>query len=262
MEGKLNKEIKVLIIVIIAFSFYLFLRQYFQPIKTSLDKITHWGLLSYFCTYMIIGIPIFLGTYFIHRKINIFKELGLAHNIINPLGWALLFTMPMIIGGLIFYNFTQDWDINNLLAGSLVIGFVEELFFRGFLFGQVYRNTRLGFLPAIFFGAVIFASGHLYQSQELGDLIGIFVVTFMGAILYAWLYVEWNYNLWLPIFLHALMNLTWHVFEMDETALGGIIPNFIRALTIAAAIIATIYIKRKTGKDLSIKKHVLLLKAK
>jgi membrane protease YdiL (CAAX protease family) len=260
MDEKSNKEIKALIITIIAFSIYLFVRQYFQPIKTSLDKITQWGLFSYFLTYLIIGIPIFLGTVLINRKINILKELGLINSIIKPLGWALVFTLPMIIGGLIFYNFNTDWDINNLLAGSLVIGLVEELFFRGFLFGQVYKNTRLGFIPAIFIGAVVFASGHLYQSQELGELIGIFAVTFMGAILYAWLYVEWDYNLWLPIFLHALMNLTWHIFEMDETALGGLLPNFIRALTIFAAISLTIFIKRKKGIDLSINRYVLLYK--
>mgnify|MGYP003483250560 FL=1 len=74
----------------------------------------------------------------------------------------------------------------------------------------------------------------------------------MGAILFAWLYVEWDYNLWVPIFLHSLMNLSWHIFEMDETALGGAIPNILRGLTIFLAIVLTIIYKKRQNQELAI----------
>ena len=48
---------------------------------------------------------------------------------------------------------------------------------------------------AILIGALLFAFAHMYQSQDTMKLVGIFAITFMGAGLYAWLYVEWNYNL-------------------------------------------------------------------
>lgn len=82
----------------------------------------------------------------------------------------------------------------------------------------------------------------------------------MGAILFAWLYVEWNYNLWMAIFLHSLMNVSWHLFEMGETALGGMLPNVLRGFTILSAIVFTIIYKRKRNKELVIKKDKLIIK--
>lgn len=258
---RLGKFVTTIIIITIGFSLYLFLKQYFQPIKTWLDTITHFGLFSYFLTYMIIGIPIFIGTYLINFNKNIWKDLGLSSNIIKPFGYALLFSLPMLLGGFLFFKLNTELNIQNILAGSIVIGFIEELFFRGFLFGQLFKNTKFGFIPAIFFAALVFAVGHLYQSQDFFELIGIFAVTFMGAVLFAWLYVEWNYNLWIPIFFHALMNLSWDLFTMDETALGGLLSNILRGLTIVLAITFTISYKRKNDKDMAITKNTLFRKA-
>ncbi|MCB0517095.1 MAG: CPBP family intramembrane glutamic endopeptidase [Chitinophagales bacterium] len=257
---QLKQNYKAIILTIACFAIYLFLKQYFSSIKEGLDGFTNNGLLSYTLTYFIIGIPIFIGTYLINPKLNILKNLGLSIHLIKPFLIALLFSTPMIVGGFLFYKFQKEISIPNLIAGSIVIGFVEELFFRGFLFGQIFKYTRLGFLSSILVGAVIFASGHLYQSQDFFELIGIFSVTFMGAILFAWLYVEWNYNLWVPIFLHSLMNLTWHIFEMDETALGGLLPNVLRGLTIILAIVFTVLYKRKKGQKLTITKDNLIVK--
>lgn len=258
MEFK--KSIKIILIIIICFSFYLFLKPYFQTIKTWLDSITQFGLLSYFLTYLILGIPIFIGTHLINLNRNILKDLGLIHNIIKPFGLALLFSAPMLLGGFIFFKVNSELNIQNILAGSIIIGFIEELFFRGFLFGQLFKNTKFGFLPAIVFGAMVFAFGHLYQSQEFYELIGIFTVTFFGAFLFAWLYVEWGFNLWYPIFLHTLMNLSWDLFDMHDTALGGLLPNILRGLTIILAISFTIIYKRKHHISLVITKDTLIRK--
>lgn len=251
---------KAVILTIICFAIYLFLKQYFSSIKEWLDNFTHNGLLSYILTYLIMGIPIYIGTYLIDPNLNIIKNLGLYHNPIKPFMIALIFSIPMFIGGLAFFEFSRDISISNLLAGTIIIGFIEELFFRGFLFGQLFKFTKLGFISSIILGAIIFAMGHLYQSQDTFELIGIFLVTFMGAILFAWLFVEWNYNLWIPIFLHSLMNLAWHLFEMDETALGGILPNIFRGLTIILAIVFTIIYKKKRNQELIITKNKLIIK--
>jgi len=62
----------------------------------------------------------------------------------------------------------------------------------------------------------------------------------MGALWFAWLYVEWEENLWLVIFLHTLMNLYWHVFDnSDSDALGGREANIFRAITITITVFAT-----------------------
>lgn len=257
---KPSKTLRTVLIVLICFGLYHGLFLYFKPIKLGLDKITHQGLISYIATYFIIGIPVFAGTWLIHRGQNIFKSLGLSSGFLTAAGAAVLFTLPMFIGGLIFFRFDRQVEIQSLIAGTLVAGFMEELYFRGFLFGQLFRETRLGFITSILLGAVIFASGHLYQSQDTGELIGIFMVTFSGAVFFAWLYVEWNYNLWVPVLTHTLMNLAWSLFKIDDSALGGTKANIFRGLTILSAILFTVLYKKIRNQKLTVNRNTLLLK--
>ncbi|MEZ4905832.1 MAG: hypothetical protein R2822_30725 [Spirosomataceae bacterium] len=146
-----QRMIRVIIIVVLSFVAYYLLFTKFKLIKVELDKITHHGLTSYIATYFIIGIPIFAGTYFIDKKTEVFKSLGISKHIWTGLWISLLFAIPMFIGGLLFFKFNQQIDIENLMAGTMVAGFMEELYFRGFLFGQIFRNTRLGFIPSYIF---------------------------------------------------------------------------------------------------------------
>ena len=259
---KSNQTIKVILLVFLSFATYYFLFINFKPIKVGLDKIIQQGLISYVLTYLIIGIPIFIGTFFIDKTTNILKSLGLSSRILTAIWTSLIFTLPMFIGGLFFFKFNQGIEVENLIAGTIVAGFIEELYFRGFLFGQLFRNTNFGFIPSILFGALIFAFGHLYQSQNIGELIGIFMITFSGAIFFAWLYVEWSYNLWVPILTHTLMNLSWDLFEIDNSALGDMKANIFRGLTIFTAIIFTILYKRRRNEKLTINRQTLLLKMK
>lgn len=259
---KSNQTKKVILLVFLSFATYYFLFSNFKLIKVGLDKLTEQGLVSYILTYLIVGIPIFLGTLLIDKKISIFKSLGLSSNILTAILTSLLFTLPMFIGGMFFFKFNQNIDLQNLIAGTIIAGFMEELYFRGFLFGQLFRNTNLGFIPSIIFGALIFALGHLYQSQNISELVGIFIITFSGAVFFAWLYAEWNYNLWVPILTHTLMNLSWNLFEIDNSALGDIKANIFRGLTILTAILFTIIYKRNKNEKLTINRQTLMLNKK
>lgn len=257
---KPNQTLKIILIIFLSFATYHLLFLNFKPIKLGLDKITQQGLVSYILAYLIVGIPIFIGTYLINKAASIFKSLGLSLNILTAIWTSLLFTLPMFIGGLLFFKLNLQIDIQNLIAGTIVAAFMEELYFRGFLFGQLFQKTNWGFIPSILFGALIFAFGHLYQSQDISQLIGIFMITFSGAIFFAWLYVEWNYNLWLPIMTHTLMNLTWNLFEVDNNALGDLKANIFRGLTILTAIIFTILYKNSRNEKLIINRQTLMLK--
>ncbi|MGC4235324.1 MAG: type II CAAX endopeptidase family protein [Niabella sp.] len=259
---KSNQTKRIIILVVLSFATYYFLFSYFKPIKVGLDTITQQGLVSYILTYFIVGIPIFLGTFLIDKRATVIKSLGLSTNILTAMWTSILFTLPMFVGGLSFFKFSQRIDIENLIAGTLIAGLMEELFFRGFLFGQLFRKTNFGFIPSILFGALIFAFGHLYQSENISELVGIFMVTFFGAVFFAWLYVEWNYNLWIPILTHTLMNLSWNLFEVDNSALGDVKANLFRGLTILTAIIFTIVYKKNRNEKLTVNKQTLILKKK
>jgi predicted exporter len=100
----------------------------------------------------------------------------------------------------------------------------------------------------------------LYQGTELSELIGILLITFLGGILYAWVYIEWNNNLWVPIFLHLFMNLSWGLFSVAENALGGTYANIFRLITILLIIGLTIAYKIRAKLDFEINKRTLIRK--
>ena len=251
-----------ILIIVLSFVTYYFLFSNFKYIKIELDTITKQGLISYALTYFIIGIPIFIGTFLLDKTTNILKSLGLSESIFTALWISILFTLPMFIGGLFFFKFNPNIDFQNLIAGTLIAGFMEELYFRGFLFGQIFKKTNLGFIPSILFGALLFAFGHLYQSQDINELVGIFIVTFSGAIFFAWLYVEWKYNLWVSILTHTLMNLSWNLFNVSDSALGDLTANIFRALTIIIAIVFTVIYKKRKGEKLIVNKKTLIIRSK
>ena len=257
----MNKTWKIVIIVIISFITYSVLGRFSGTIFSTIERFLSFHIISYFLTYILIGIPIFLGTMLIHKDFDIFRHLGFKANPFIPLAAAILFTLPMFLGGFLYFSFNDQTTFSGLLKLTIFAGLFEELYFRGFLFGQLFRYTKLGFIPSVLFGAVLFASGHLYQSTDLPTLSGIFITTFLGAILFAWVYAEWNYNLWIPVFLHFLMNLSWTLFVGSDNALGGIISNVFRALTICFVIIATVVYKKRKGLTFEVNKKTLLWKS-
>ena len=244
----------------IAFLIYYAAFEQFEGIMLFIDKVFNYKLLSYLITYLIVGIPIFAGTYFINDSKRILKNLGLSQNILHGIILASIFSFPMFIGGFTLGTVGVDISIPNLIAKTIFAGFFEELYFRGFLFGQIFKNTKLGFIPSILVCALVFASGHLYQSQNVSILFGVFLTTFSGALFFAWLFVEWSYNLWVPIFLHTLMNLSWMLFTVNDNALGNVSSNVFRGLTIAISIIVTVLYKRKKGQNLMINRQTLWMK--
>ncbi|MEX1191034.1 MAG: CPBP family intramembrane glutamic endopeptidase [Brumimicrobium sp.] len=148
----------------------------------------------------------------------------------------------------------------NLADKTFFAGFMEEFLFRGFLFGLLFRKLCRGFIPATLIGAVIFGFAHIYQGSSLLESTGIFLVTSIGAVWFAWLYIEWNNSLWVPIFLHILMNLSWALFDVSENAMGGLYVNIFRVITIALTVIITI--RYNWVKGFSVNKGNLLLNNK
>lgn len=242
--------------------YFLLDELFFYGLRSSLHTlIDHLGT-SHFVAYVLVGIPIVAAAIAIHGKNKWIQSLGLY----APTGIALVFslicTLPMLLGYALSFDFNKELSLNEILISVIFAAFFEEVYFRGFLFGQIFRFTRVGFILAILIGALLFASVHLYQSQELSTLFGIFLTTFSGAIWFAWLYVEWNHNLWIPIFLHLFMNLFWLLFSVSDNALGGETANIFRILTIALSVGLTIFYKRKKGMKLEVNRHTIWMKDK
>lgn len=169
-----------------------------------------------------------------------FKK-GLHHSgwmapVLPALAVGLIATTPMWLGFWILISEPPQWPISDLFYKALVTGIVEESIFRGVLFGMLFRCAGWHFIPAAGLAAVLFGFGHIYQGGSLMSAAGIFAITAIGSLWFSWLYVRWNFNLWVPVFLHALMNAWWMIFSVDQTALGDATANVLRALTIAVSI--------------------------
>ena len=128
----------------------------------------------------------------------------------------------------------------------------EEIIFRGFLFGMLFRYLKIGFVLAALIPSLLFGSIHLYQGADLISALIVFAVTFIGALYFSWMYVEWHFNLWVPVFLHLLMNLSLYLFatEGNTSAAGGLASNIFRLISIALAITLTLWYRKKHSQKL------------
>jgi uncharacterized protein len=167
------------------------------------------------------------------------RELGLRAPFAAAIFVAGLATVPMLVAFAATGSLRTEYSALVLAVTALFSPIAEETLFRGYAFGQLHQRVGWGFWPAILLPTLFFSAGHLYQADDLLGAVGIFGVTAIGSVWFAWLYVRWD-NLWVPIALHALMNLWWYVFEVDTTALGGWLANGARLTTIAVSIVITL----------------------
>ncbi|MDP3441429.1 MAG: CPBP family glutamic-type intramembrane protease, partial [Ignavibacteria bacterium] len=227
----MKKDIQFGFSVVIAFAAYYLMKEwFFSSIYHSITAFSGSKIIAYLISYLTIGTPLFLGV-LIHFKNSFFSSLGLDKSFLLALLAAFILTSPMLIGYAIMYPFNNEVTTFGIVRGALFAAFFEEVYFRGFFFGLLFRFTRLGFIASILLGALTFASFHLYQSNDPVVMTGIFITTLLGAGLFAWTYIEWNNNLWVSIHLHLLMNLYWMLFSAGDNALGGLTSNIFRGLT-------------------------------
>ncbi|WP_083750307.1 CPBP family intramembrane glutamic endopeptidase [Rhodohalobacter halophilus] len=257
----MNKSLKILAIVVITFTIYFVLDDlFFNDLRGWLHEIINQLGISHIIAYTVSGIPLVIGAAFIHKADKVIDSFGLNRSFLQGVIFGLLCTLPMLVGYALFFNLNIELTFNTFLISAVSAAFFEELFFRGFLYGQLYRYTKLGFLPSVIIGAFLFAFIHLYQSDELLRLIGIFLTTFLGAGLFSWTYSEWNHNIWVPISLHFFMNFFWMLFSAGDDALGGVYANIFRAVTIISVIGLTIAYKKKRDQKLEINKDTIWIK--
>lgn len=90
------------------------------------------------------------------------------------------------------------------------VGFVEEIFFRGYLLQ--FMRSRLGIAFAVVFSAAIFSLLHTWQP---GITVWAAVNLFLAGVLFALLFVYYN-NLWPAIGFHFAFNWTqYNLFQLQ-----------------------------------------------
>ncbi len=250
----MKRNLRYSTIVILTFLFAAFGKRIIDMFHTNSFSSSYSNIVYSYLWWLIPTI-IVLGLLFSFK--NILKNIGLNKSIIKGVVFAVITVSPMFISSAIIGKIDNNLNIASLIHKTIIAGFTEEYFFRGFLFGILFRKLGWGFIPAAFIGALIFGLGHLYQGSSLIETTAIFLVTSMGAVWFSWLYIEWDNNLWIPVFLHTFMNLSWILFEVSHNAMGGVYTNLFRIITIILTILITIFYHKKAG--LRITKNNLIL---
>lgn len=197
-------------------------------------------------------IPMTIFLLCLHKPKEILKTLGLNRNICKGIGFAVLCCSPLLLGMPIIGTFDTDLTFDYFFRVVVLAAFLEEVIFRGFMFGQLFRCGKVGFIWAIIVPAILFGLGHLYQGHNLISSLMAFGVTALGALYFSWVYVECNYNLWVSIGLHMFMNFSWTVFpvEGNDTSIGVLLPNILRLTSIVLTIALIIIYKKKSNNKL------------
>lgn len=248
-----NRDARITYTILIL-AFYLlgqlggkFLYPYYSHLLADLPlalRTTSWSA-TYF------GLVPVIGTVLIFGSKDFWARMGMAKGFWQGLGAAFIMTLPMLIG----YAWVADFAINidwgrDFLFGTIAAPFFEELFFRAFLFGLLYRYAGWGLWPVTLLDGLVFGLIHLGQGDSFGAAGAVFAVTAAGAVGFSILYKEWGWNLWLVIFLHALMNFYWMAFDVAQNAAGGMWANVFRMATIAIAFGWTFYRVRQQGRQI------------
>ncbi len=257
----MNNRLQYFLVFIIGFAIYFYIdANFFSSIQKEVTLLTQSKAIGHIVAYAVTLIPLLITVAILHKNYhNIAEKLGISKGLLIGIAFAFLSTIPMLAYSIKF-NLNRELSFDTIIINTISSAFFEEIIYRAFLFGMLYRFTRLGFLPSVFLGSLLFGLAHLYQSTDISELIGIFLLTFLGSVLFAWIYSEWKFNLWTAIFLHCLMNLYWLIFDVDTNALGGTYANIVRFSTVFLAIFGTIIYKRKKKVPFEITKKTWWIK--
>lgn len=163
---------------------------------------------------------------------------GLSAPVIRPLIWGAAVFAPTLV-----YSIWKA-PIAEFEPGLWWTGiggpFAEELAYRGLAVGVLMRLAGWPLWPACLLPAAFFGGVHMWQGEDPMSIAGVVAVTGLGGLLFGWLFVRWNYNLWPAVILHAGLNLQWSIFDLGENAIGGATGNILRLVIVALAIALTV----------------------
>lgn len=207
---------------------------FFQPnISPGWPRIAAYGVLAYGIWTVLLPIVVaalvagprrWASALGLDGSIWIAAKLGLISTAVLPITYAVI--APL----------SSDDILQEIVRGAIFAGIGEEIFYRGMLFGLLFRFAGWGFLPAALLGATIFGIGHFYQGNSVLEFLGIFGITAIAAIWWSWMYIEWDNNIWVPVGLHILMNGYFAIFDVAGGTLGSWSFFFIRAIVVLISI--------------------------
>jgi membrane protease YdiL (CAAX protease family) len=176
-------------------------------------------------------------------------ELGLTRPVLPALALALVATAPLLVGlALRARRVDPAFAPAEVFYTAGYSSFAEDLVYTGFAVRQLHRRAGWPFRLAVLGVAVTFGLGHVEKGRTLAEMAALFAFTGAGLAAFAWLFLAWGDNLWVPVAMHVLLDLWWAVFGAGSTAIaGGPVPMALAGVSVAAALALTL-VHRRPGR--------------
>lgn len=171
---------------------------------------------------------------------RLFELSGLAASGRRPLAWAGVLFIPAVAVAALLAPVSASFTADDLFWQGVGFPVLEEVIYRGLAVGALIRWAGWPWWAACLAPAVMFGLVHAGQGSDLGSIAGVVAITGLGGLLFGWLFVRWDFNLWPAILLHVGMNSLWIVFGLGENALGGWLGNGLRLAVVAGAVLLTL----------------------
>lgn len=164
------------------------------------------------------------------------RELGFNGRVIDGVVFGFGASLPMFAGFVLSSPITDSPAPMQWLFLAGLYPLLEEVLYRGFLCGLLLSRGRMPAWAAIGVSAALFGWVHVDLAAPFQESIGLFFLTGSGGVVFAWLFLRWRRNIWVPFMLHAGMNLAWNVFNVADSALGGWYPFSLQSASIVLAV--------------------------
>ena len=103
------------------------------------DSIGSSRTLHYTLNYLLAGLIPTGALFLLHARRDIASSMGLSHGFGTGLLFAVTATLPMITGYAVIGEFDRELSADEAFTWIFIAGMFEELVYRGFVFGQLFR---------------------------------------------------------------------------------------------------------------------------
>ncbi|HXT70688.1 MAG TPA: CPBP family intramembrane glutamic endopeptidase [Vicinamibacterales bacterium] len=165
--------------------------------------------------------------------------LGLDARIDRGLAFGLVATLPMA-AALLLIPHSRPFSPDLALGSALLGPFAEELLFRGFLFGLLWRIAGWPPSAAIAMSALLFGGAH---QMEVFPMIA-------GGVVLGWVAYRWN-SLWPAVAMHGCMNLWWDLSLGNSLARAPVNPDLMSTAQVISVALAVGMTLRCTASSAS-----------
>jgi membrane protease YdiL (CAAX protease family) len=163
---------------------------------------------------------------------------GMRPKAVRGLFFGFIAASPMLVG----FALTRSGEVADPLAVlflAAIFPLAEEVMSRGFAFRLLWLREGWSWWMAAGIVAAVTGLLHIEKGLSAAEVFGLFAYTGLGGGVTCWLLARWG-SLWFPFGVHMFGNLWWEVFNVSNTALGGVFALSLQISMILLAIAITL----------------------